>query len=38
MGAVLDFVCRYYVIEVCAQHWESEFTQIQEQESTYDGN
>ena len=37
-GAALDFVCRYYVIEICASHWESEFTQIQQQESDYEGD
>jgi hypothetical protein len=38
MGAVIDYVCRRYVIESCRDYWESEFTQVQEQESTYDGD
>jgi hypothetical protein len=35
---VIDYVCRRYVIESCRDYWESEFTQVQEQESTYDGD
>jgi hypothetical protein len=38
MGAVLDSVFRHYTIKTCEQFWESEFTQIQQQESDYTGD
>ena len=38
VGAVLDYVCRHYVCKTCAEFWESEFTQVQEQETDYSGD
>jgi hypothetical protein len=38
IGADIDRAFISYVIDHCAEFWESEFTQIQEQESAYDGD
>ena len=38
VGAILDQALVEYVINTCAEFWESEFTQVQEQESDYAGD
>jgi hypothetical protein len=38
VGAIIDHAFVEYVIKTCAEFWESEFTQIQEQQSEYAGD
>jgi hypothetical protein len=38
VGAILDRAFIHHVIETCADFWESEFTQISEQQSFYAGD
>jgi hypothetical protein len=38
VGAIIDHAFVEYVIRTCAEFWDSEFTQVQEQEQTYAGD
>lgn len=38
VGAIIDHAFVEYVIKTCAEFWAAEFTQVQEQESDYQGD
>ena len=38
VGAIIDRAFLEYVIKTCEEFWESEFTQIQEQQTDYTGD